>query len=170
MASDPIPYREGDSPPSPRHVMAQMVDESGNDLGLFWMNVDEIQARQTLRHEDLGECIGVVRWTWKHLRDFLPYESFEEWERGFLMDANPEREIGLWWATAYAYLQYLHDKPTAESDAVYKTLIQMMMGQQDLAESQAMVGQLDELVRSNPMELNEITPEGDYTGELAHLH
>jgi hypothetical protein len=167
--SEPIPYVEGDTPPSPRHILAQVSDDNGNVTGLFWVNADEIHSSQRLQHEDLGQCIGVVRWIWKHLRDYLPYGSFEEWERGFLMDANPEQEIGLWWGAAYAFLQYRQDDPMADPDAVYRTIGQLLIGQESLVESPELADRLHELARSNPMEFDEITAEGDYTGPLVYL-
>jgi len=46
-----IPYREGDEPPSPQHILVQQVDEDGHELGKVWVLPDEIR-RGPIRHDE----------------------------------------------------------------------------------------------------------------------
>jgi hypothetical protein len=59
---------------------------------------------------------------------FHLYPSFEQWELGFMRDAQPQREMFVWEAIAAAYETYLKDHPGCDKEIVATTLAGLSAG------------------------------------------
>jgi hypothetical protein len=167
-----IPYVEGEPAPGPEYILAKTLDDDGKDLGLFWVKPGDLQGGGPLCHQDLGELLPMVRWTWRHLHKYLTYRAFEEWERGFLQDAHPEREVAIWAKTTYAFLEFTHRNPTAPKAVVFSALVSAINGRADKIKPKAVARQLDKLYRNTPKALanrKNFTAEGHFTGGEKHL-
>jgi len=56
------------------------------------------------------------------------YPAFEQWELGFMRDAQPQREMFVWEAIAAAYETHLKDHPDCDKEVVATTLAGLSAG------------------------------------------
>ncbi len=167
-----IPFREGEAAPGPEYIKAQMVDDDGKDMGFFWVKPGDLRRGGPLQHESLDEFLPVLRWTWRHMSPYFPYKAFEEWERGFLQDANPAKEVAIWSKATYAFLEFAHRNPRADKKALFAALVSAINGRADKIKPKAVARQLEKLFRNSPRALanmKNFTPDGHFTGGEKHL-
>jgi hypothetical protein len=155
-----IPYREGEDPPGGGYVLAS--DAEGNR---FWVRREDLKE-SPLRHGTLpDDLVKVVRWQWRHLAKYSPagYTAFEQWERGFLRDTHPEREIAHWTRLTYALLEFTHRNPNANPESIFKALNALGSGRGDLVKPRAVRRELEKLYRKADRRLSDpsnFAPDG----------
>ena len=167
MAVDQVPYREGDDPPSLRHVRGRMVDENGIAYEVW---VDPTTLRQApIRHNDIDEFLPLIRWQWRHLGKYLNFcNSFEAWELGYLRDGEPEREIALFTRATYAFLEY----PEVNRSKLVGSLIHLLNGRSDLVTPRKVAKELVKLLMTPPAalaDLTNFTEDGELEGGPEYL-
>ena len=173
MGNHHIPYREGEPPPSDEHILVRIVNaESGEELA--WVDPD-ILHESSVRHEDINDLLPAIRWTWRHFGSHVSSaRSLEEWELGFMRDANPYKEVALWVRAVYAYLEFmrLHQDRDLDHSVVAKAVMLMLTGRADLIEPTEVAETLRDLM-ANPPEtltvLENFTGDGKFMEGPAHL-
>jgi hypothetical protein len=172
MRSGPIPYREGDKPPSENHVLVQLQDENGNiQEGKFWVDAREEKA-SSIAHENVNQFLPMLRWQWRHLQRFADHcRSFEDWELGFLRDKHPEKEIELWTAVTYAFLEFTNQNPRVKREGIYTALLLLINGQGDRIDPPTLVPKLKKLMDCprSLLEIGNFTEDGHFTKGPKHL-
>ena len=81
-----------------------------------------------VRHSDLGPLLTL--WA-SNLFDRIGhhlYPTFEQWELGFLRDAQPQSEMVVWEAIARAFAAYLSGHPDCDKAAVASDVAMISMG------------------------------------------
>ena len=65
MSDEPIPYVEGERPPSPRHIRSILKHQDGSPDEDVWIDPETLKHGQ-LRHSDIDELLPMIRWVWRH--------------------------------------------------------------------------------------------------------
>ncbi len=163
MSENPIPYREGEPAPSPDHIRAEIVDEDGNNEGVFWVRVSDLKDGP-LRHEEIDALVPVLRWQWRHLGQHITWcRAFEDWERGFLHDQHPGDEVAVWTRVTYAVLKFTQQERHANKDAIFNGVVAIMNGQDGRIKPKAVEKKLNRLIESPPhwvMDVENFTEDG----------
>jgi len=160
MSEDRIPYREGEPPPGPDYVRVQIVDEEGNDEGLFWVKATDIKS-PPIRHEDIDALLPVIRWQWRHLKQYATgCRAFEDWERGFLQDTHPGSEVAVWTQGTYAFLEFTHRSRSRDKAVVFKAVVDVLNGREALIRPASTVKQLKRSMANPPDFLSDV---GNFT-------
>jgi hypothetical protein len=167
-----IPYRKGEPPPAAGYITVKLVDEDGNDEGLWWVKLNELR-HGPIQHEDVNQLLPMLRWTWRHLQQYLTHcRAFEDWELGFLQETSPGTELGYWVRATYAFLEYNHRNPSANKQAVYQAIAMMLLGQDDRVLPRSTATKLRKLAGKPPRILANIenfTLDGRLTTGKKHL-
>lgn len=169
---DAIPYVEGQSPPSDRHILAQQRDDDGNDLGLIWVDIANVKQGRIL-HEDIDDLLPMIRWQWRHLKRYATWcRSFEDWELGFMRDENPGSEVAVWLRITYAFLEFVHRTPHADKAAVFTALRSLSVGVETNIRPKSVVSKLKKLCANPPAAISNIenfTEDGRLKAGDKHL-
>lgn len=168
---EPIPYRENEPAPSPNHILVQIEEEDGSTRKA-WVLAEDLSPGP-ICHEDLDPLIPALRWQWRHLGPYISWcRSFEDWELGFMRDANPGNEIGLFTRATYAFLEFTHRYPEASGDAVFTAITNILNGKADHVEPKAVRRQLEKLIKKLPRSFTKIenfTNDGQFTAGAEHF-
>ncbi|MDC0936199.1 hypothetical protein OAS39_07915 [Pirellulales bacterium] len=173
MGDDHTPYREGEPPPSNKHILARIVNSDGGEE-VAWVDPDSLHE-SPVRHEDIDNLLPAIRWTWRHFgRHVSSCRSLEDWELGFMRDANPYKEVALWARAVYAYLEFLrlHQDRDLDRSVVAQAVMLMLTGRADLIEPPEVAETLRNLM-ANPPEalsvLENFSDDGRFIECPAHL-
>jgi hypothetical protein len=151
-----FPYREGEPPPGPEYIKVQMVDDSGQDLGLCWVRPEDLKSAP-IRQDNVTPLLPMLRWVWRHVREHIPWcRSFEDWELGFMRDRSPAAEAAVWVRRTYAYLEFLHKHPNASKAGVFAAITSIANGHEADVEPASVARTLKQLLANPPSVL---TPE-----------
>ncbi len=172
MTNSTIPYREGEAPPGPGYILVHIEDEDGNDQGLAWALEKDLKVGP-IRHENLDDFGPVLRWTWRHLKQYITScRTFEDWELGFMRDTQPEREIAIWMRITYAFLEFTYRHPSADKMTVFASLIKVTEGRDNVVRPKNVVRQLKRLMSNPPRVLANIehfTADGHLNTTVKYL-
>jgi hypothetical protein len=73
------------------------------------------------------ELERVLRWQYRHV-GHLVHPTYEQWELGFMRDANMVQEIALWTRMTWAALESQRRHPERDRDAVFRSILGLSMG------------------------------------------
>jgi hypothetical protein len=168
----PIPCREGEPAPGPDYIRGELMDNDGKSLRLHWIPRDELKTGGPLRHENIDSLLPAMRWTWRHLRKRITScSSFEQWERGFLQDMHPAREVAHWMKLTYAFLEFCHREPRADPQGIFRYLCEQ--GLRDVETRPRSVGPKLKRLYANPPKvlrsLENFTEDGHLKTRENHL-
>jgi len=92
-------------------------------------NIDPRKLRPgPIRHSQLPpELEDLARHSYQVVGHFL-YPTFEQWEIGFLRDANPEREIVLWFVIAEVFKVATKKRPDLDEKEILGDLVAISSG------------------------------------------
>jgi hypothetical protein len=135
------------------------------------VKIEDIQPGP-IRHEQVDALLPVIRWTWRHLKQYLHVSTFEAWELGFTRDTNPGKEVGLWARMAYAFLEFTLKNPGVDKATVYKAIVSISVGDADSVKPSAVRKQLTRLMNDPPRfmaDLKNFSADGRLTTDKKHL-
>ncbi|QDT73457.1 hypothetical protein [Lacipirellula limnantheis] len=172
MSDEPIPYVEGERPPSPRHIRAILKHQDGSPDEDVWIDPETLKHGQ-LRHSDIDELLPMIRWVWRHNGKRLTWcRTFEDWELGFMRDANPGSEVAAWLTATYAMLEFSHRCPSANVDALFAAVCCLMNGNDSGIQPASVATNLKELMANPPKAMSDpksFTDDGKYKAGEKHL-
>ena len=80
-------------------------------------------------HEKLSaEMQLLARYSFRRIGHFV-HPTFEQWELGFLRDAQPQNEIALWGQIAMAWERYCQQHPDEDAKEVFGELVKLSLGE-----------------------------------------
>jgi hypothetical protein len=166
------PYREGELPPGPSYVKVQMVDDSGQDLGVCWVRPEDLK-NAPIRHDEVTPLLPMLRWAWRHVGEHIAWcRTFDDWERGFMRNPHPQSEAAIRVRQTYAYLEYLHKHPNAGKASVFAAITALTSGQEKHVEPASVARTLKAYLSNPPTLLNSVesfTKDGRLKTKEKHL-
>ncbi|WP_425400375.1 hypothetical protein [Aeoliella sp.] len=136
------------------------------------VDASKINLHTPLRHDNVDDYLPVLRWQWRKAGHLIEHcNAFEDWERGFLQDANPDREIVIWVRAIYSILEYMHVNPGASDNAVYMSALDAINGNPKPRHPE-LVAQLVPRIATPPnclKDLRNFTPDGHLKSGPKHL-
>ena len=172
MDNEPIPFREGEAPPSSRHVRAILKHEDGSPDQEVWIDPETLN-QGPLRQEEIDDLLPFLRWQWRPLGKYATWcRSFEDWELGFMRDSHPAIEVGQWMKCAYAMLEFSHRNPTTDQKAVFQAVVQLSNCNDEGIKPKSVATELKQLMANPPMAMtdpNNFTEDGKYKAGEKHL-
>jgi hypothetical protein len=172
MSDEHIPYIEGESPPSPRHIRAILKSDDGTPDQEVWLDPETLK-QGPIRHENIDELLPIIRWLWRHVGEYMTScRTFEDWELGFMRDTNPGSEVAAWLRAAYAMLEFAHRHPNANRLALFVAVANLMNGNDLGIEPKSVATDLKELMAAPPQEMADLpnfTENGEFIPGPPHL-
>jgi hypothetical protein len=158
--SEPIPYREGEPAPSPRHMRARLTDETDGSVQDVWVDPSDLK-QPPLRHDEVNVLLPVIRWQWRHIGQYLTWcRSFEDWELGFLRDTHPGSEVAVWCRLTYAFLEFTQRNPGFDRSLIYNSVVAVSNGRADKVRPRSVAEKLEKLIANAPSSLGDV---GNFT-------
>ena len=173
MGEDHTPYREGQPPPSDKHILVRIVN-ADNGEELAWVDPADLHE-SPVRHGDVDDLLPAIRWTWRHFGSHVSSAgSLQDWGLGYMRDANPYKEVALWVRAVYAYLEFLHLHQDRDLDhsVVAQAVMLMLTGRADLIEPRDAADDFRKLMENPPTALSNLenfTDDGRFIEGPAHL-
>jgi hypothetical protein len=144
-----FPDQEDETPPGQDYLRVQMVDDSGQALGVCWVRPDELK-NAPVRHDATEPLLPMLRWVWRHLSGHVTWcRTFDEWKRGLARDEHPAAKAELWACHTYAYLDFTHRHPRADKAEVFRAVMSLMNDRNARVEP-ASFGRTLQTLLSNP--------------------
>ena len=172
MSEEPIPYREGDPPPSPIHVRAILRHEDGRPDEEVWIDPNQLK-HGPIQQSDIDELLPMIRWVWRHNGKRISWcRAFEDWELGFMRDANPGSEVAAWLKATYAMLEFSHRNPSANVDALFTAVSRLMNGNDSGIKPASVATKLKKLMANPPKAMSNpenFTEDGKFKAGEKHL-
>jgi hypothetical protein len=151
-----LPYREGEPSPAGNWILTEMIDDDGKSLGLSWADPTTLKDSGEFQHEEIEHLLPMCRWAWRHLRRHLTFcNSFEDWERGFLQDAHPDKEVAIWVKYTYTYLEFRHKFPESNKDVVFSAIMSISQGRADEIKPRSAAKAIMKVMRGIPKYVKE---------------